>query len=374
MFKSSSACDLGTLYQLKCKLNKKDWTNKVAKSYHGCEAFFSTVLDGYITYAAMEYFGMPSPHENPSKSIPSRHTGSDAHFFEVVGKMVDTFILQKVQPETLLLEDASRKETTEQQPCYRCRYPGCDRTYIHEKRRDNHELSSHGMMIQEHIPVRSPPNPQNEDGIFNYAHNILKSGLLLRDFQDAIKEGDGARIEYIWKFLTLLFKVCGKTKYALAAIRLHAQLHSLLTPREAHSLRWNRTINVKGGVGRNVAIDQVMEHNIRETKDLMFAHGANLTFHSAQEYSRAASVIKDIAAHFDCENKVCKESSKHKRKTDEDVFIVVDTLKKIEALKEISGRTHKGIGSIPKDPISALDFKDLNVWLTKHKKNWVLLQ
>lgn len=31
----------------------------------------------------------------------------------------------------------------------------------------------------------------------------------------------------------------------------------------------------------------------------MFAHGANLTFHSAQEYSRAASVIKDIAAHFD---------------------------------------------------------------------------
>lgn len=95
MFKSSSAGDLGTLYQLKCKLNKKDVTDKVTKSYHGCEAFFSTVLDGYITYAAMEYFGMPSPHENPSKSIPSRHTGSDAHFFEEVGKMVDTFILQK---------------------------------------------------------------------------------------------------------------------------------------------------------------------------------------------------------------------------------------------------------------------------------------
>ena len=197
MFKSSSAGDLETLNQLKCKLNKKDVTEKVTKSYHGCEAFFSTVLHGYITYAVMEYFGMPSPHENPSKSIPSRHTGSDAHFFEEVGKKVDTFILQKVQPETLLLEDAPRKETTKQQPCYRCRYPGCDRTYTHEKRRDNHELSSHGMMIQEHIPVRSPPDPQNVDCIFNYAHNILKSGLLLRDFQDAIKEGDGARIEYI---------------------------------------------------------------------------------------------------------------------------------------------------------------------------------
>mgnify|MGYP000279563136 CR=1 FL=1 len=80
------------------------------------------------------------------------------------------------------------------------------------------------MMIQEHIPVRSPPNPQNEDGIFNYLHNILKSGLLLRDFQDAIKEGDDARIECIWKFLTLLIKVCGKTNYTLGAIRLHAHL------------------------------------------------------------------------------------------------------------------------------------------------------
>ena len=119
------------------------------------------------------------------------------------------------------------------------------------------------------------------------------------------------------------------------------------------------TLNVKGRVGRKVGIDQVMEHNIRETKDLMFAHGAYLTFHSAQEYSRAASVIKDNAAYFDCENKVRKESSKHKRRTNEDVFIVVDTLKKIEALEEISGRKHKGIGSIPKDPISAVDFNDL---------------
>ena len=42
---------------------------------------------------------------------------------------------------------------------------------------------------------------------------------------------------------------------------LHAQLNALLTPREAHSLRWNRTINLKGGVGRNVAIDLLIGDN-----------------------------------------------------------------------------------------------------------------
>ena len=68
------------------------------------------------------------------------------------------------------------------------------------------------------------------------------------------------------KFMMLLFKVSGKTKYALAAVRLHAQLHALLTPKEAHSLRWNRTVNLKGGVGRNIAIDQAMEHCVRDTK------------------------------------------------------------------------------------------------------------
>ena len=169
----------------------------------------------------------------------------------------------------------------------------------------------------------------------------------------------------------LYFKVCGKPKYALAAIRLHAQLNALLTPREAHSVIWNRTINLRGGVERNVPIDQVMEHNIRETKELMYAHGANVNFSSAQTYSRASNPIKETILNFDDQIKSKKQSSKHKRKKDEDIFVVIKTLQEVNALKEIPGRRHQGIGTLPKDPISALDFKDLSLWLTKHKKTWV---
>lgn len=157
----------------------------------------------------------------------------------------------------------------------------------------------------------------------------------------------------------------------MAAIRLHAQLNALLTPREAHSLRWNRTINLKGGFGRNVAIDQVMEHNIRETKELMYAHGANLTFSFAQTYSRASYPIKETIFNFDHELKLQKQSSKHKRRKDEDIFLVIKTLQQVNALMEIPGRTHQGVGTIPKDPISSLDFNDLSLWITKHKKTWV---
>ena len=220
-------------------------------------------------------------------------------------------------------------------------------------------MNVHAIRIQDQSTKRRPPNPRDEDGLFNYSHSILKRGLLLRDFQDAVKEGDGGRIEYIWKFLMLLFKVCGKTKYALAAIRLYTQLNALLTPREANSLRWNRTINLRGGVGRNVAIDQVMEHNSRETKELMYAHGANLNFSSAQTYSRASNPIKQIICNFDDKIKLKKQSSKHKRRKDEDMNFI-----RSERSEGSSGEKTPRNRKLPKDPISALAFKNLSLWLT----------
>lgn len=344
------------------------------------ESFFSTVVDGYVVYAGMEYFGMTSPQDTPSVNIlhvPDEEEDAcvRGQLYEKVGELVDRFVLFEAQQESAaLLHDAIQEAEAQPQDGYSCRYPSCDKNYLHEKRRNNHEVTVHGLTIpSQHSEDRSPPNPRDGDGIFNCSDNILKPGLLLRNFQDAIKEGDGNRLEILWKFMMLLFKVSGKTKYALAAIRLHAQLNALLTPREAQCLRYNRTINLKGGIGRNVAIDQVMEHGVRATKELMYGHGANLTFRSAQVYSRASDGIGCIVKNFDKENKLRDESSKHRRRQDTDIHTVVQILQEINALREIPGRTHAGIGTIPKDPISVLDFKDLNSWLSKHKKNWVHL-
>ena len=42
-----------------------------------------------------------------------------------------------------------------------------------------------------------------------------------------------------------------------------------------------------------------------------------------------------------------------------DIFEVTKTLQEVNGLKEIPGRRDRGIGKLLKDPISALDFKDL---------------
>ena len=56
-----------------------------------------------------------------------------------------------------------------------------------------------------------------------------------------------------------------------------------------------------------------------------------------------------------------------------DIFVVTKTLEEVNALKEIPGRRDQGIGTLSKDPSSALDFKFLGLWLTKHERTWVNL-
>ena len=57
-----------------------------------------------------------------------------------------------------------------------------------------------------------------------------------------------------------------------------------------------------------------------------------------------------------------------------DILVVTKTLQEVNTLKEILGRRDQGTGTLSKDPTSALDFKDLGLWLTKlHKRIWVNL-
>ena len=76
---------------------------------------------------------------------------------------------------------------------------------------------------------------------------------------------------------------------------------------------------------------------------------------------------------FDQEYHARRESSKHKRRQDSDIFTAVDIVKEVKACNEVPGRTHPNISSIPKGPISVLNFTDLNMWLTKQKKSWINL-
>ena len=91
----------------------------------------------------------------------------------------------------------------------------------------------------------SPP----EDHVHAYACEVLSLGLMLMEFNDAIKEGDGTQIIHCWTYFILLFKANNRSNYAIETFTLLVKFDFLLPHRLAHQLSWSCTVNTRGKPG-----------------------------------------------------------------------------------------------------------------------------
>ena len=152
-------------------------------------------------------------------------------------------------------------------------------------------------------------------------------GMFLKNVDDTVKEGDGDRIIRCWKFAMLICKAHGHNKYALAALRLQASVMSVLTPRQAESLVWNRTVKNKAGAGCNISMDIRMEHLICLTKELLKHLGVNITENAARRCSKAIGHVDELVSSVDTGLKVQRPSGHHKmKKRDSDFTLLVNEL------------------------------------------------
>ena len=122
----------------------------------------------------------------------------------------------------------------------------------------------------------------DRDGVYNYAHIFCHFGAFIMEFRDAWGEGDGERVIRCWKLLMPLFKSAGHSKYALQALGLQMQINVTLSPNLAHQVMWNRFVNVRGGLGRNIPYDLYNEHVNKLLKHIIVNMGSNLTEISLQ--------------------------------------------------------------------------------------------
>ena len=133
-------------------------------------------------------------------------------------------------------------------------------------------------------------------------------------FQDAVSEGDGARILRCWKFLLLYLKADGPSsrKYCLEGLYLLFQVHCLLSARESYRVIWNRSVKKKSGFGGNIPIDLCMEHYIRSVKLLMRKLGPNQTNRNIlQRYMKALGFTKTLLEDFDEGTEILRRSGRH---------------------------------------------------------------
>ena len=203
-----------------------------------------------------------------------------------------------------------------------------------------HEQSIHNLFIDDSPTNQSGqsselPSDLVHDDMFSYQCNLLDHGLLYLNFNDAVAEGDGDRIIRCWKFLLLHFyHDSGSTKYALEALYLQLQQQALLSQRQAYRQRWNRSVNNRGGSGKNVPIDLEIEHDNNSIKEGIRKLGPNLT--------RAAVTRKDLLK-------------------------LVSLLMQADALRETPGRHYKHFKQFVRSAMHGLQMGKLCKWINKHK-------
>jgi hypothetical protein len=122
---------------------------------------------------------------------------------------------------------------------------------------------------------------------------------MLFDINDAIREGDGKRLAYLYKLALLFYKCYGHTKYSYTCLLFLTKVNAILTKEKAESLISNRFCNNHGKIGKNISLDLRLEQLNNILKACLKVLGSNLCEASAQRVSRSIGKVEEILQSID---------------------------------------------------------------------------
>ena len=116
--------------------------------------------------------------------------------------------------------------------------------------------------------------------------------LLLRNINDAHKEGDGIRTIECYRMALLYFKTFGHTKYSFSILRLLCSLKYDL--HHSHELVFDQFINAHGLPGKNIPMDLHLEFLNRFLKEELKTLRSNLNEKNAQRVAESMNNIRTL--------------------------------------------------------------------------------
>ena len=237
-----------------------------------------------------------------------------------------------------------------------------------------HEISKHPTFVahdQGQVPVQNMKE-DTEDYIFNYHRSKFTFGLLLFEFEDAVKEGDGNRLLNVYKFALLFYKCYGHHKYAYVIFLYLVKVEAAISEMQAASLKYNRFYSRSGGKGCTISLDLKMEQLNKLLKTLWRGLGANLNEDSA---ARVANAIESLDCIIESIDKDCvldgRIGYRSKGKTEDTVKKIVNDLMEKRTFNYTPRRN--GYPSFPQFPahlLQSLYFRDLHSWMKGHLEQW----
>lgn len=364
--KSSSSVDKGSYFANANRVNNSNAKKDALNFYTAVKEFFNMHLDVYIVAATMTFWDMKSIND---KVVPDevRHGDSSVQrewLHQEVIKMVEHFAMQKLP--TIDQDIVSCVH-------YQCRGDNCTKVFPLKAVRKQHEASKHGLGCLDQPSSEASSSGNKEDHKFNYGCVTISLGLLLRNADDAVREGDGERIIRVWKFLMPLFKLHNHQKYALAALRMQAEMYSLLTGSLAHELKWNRTVSNHGGRGRHLSRDLRLEHINKVAKESLKSQGAmNINEKLARRAGNCIGKIEMVLESVEKELVLSKPSSHHKSKYACEDFKVLlhEVFDEADLFRFQAGREYSAFPKFSRDTLQNLDMKSVRKWIQHHTKLW----
>lgn len=311
-----SSSDHGTLAFFRNYLRRTAVTGDPKKDVNACVDLILTVMKGHILQAACEVLKVDGLDSQP---------------------MIPAGLKQAGKPEKLAFISDIAQAVAE-----RC-------TLVDEAFTGN--------------PVRD-----DGDGVYNYARVFCHFGSLLMEHRDSWGEGDGERGKCVWKLLMPHFKAAGHTKYALQALRLQMQLVTL-SPNLAHQVTWNRFVNIRGGLGRNIPCDLHNEHVNKLLKHIIVNMGPNLTETALQRAARSVTALNAISENFDAQSGVPHRTSAHSTKPDiKDVEKVMAVVRKHKLLTRLDHREHRSFPGFALNPLAKWDIQKTRTWIEDKRR------
>jgi hypothetical protein len=364
--KPESAGDHGTFYCNANLVNNANAKMDPLDKYDEVKEFVNIQLDALIVSATMEHLGAGDlddvvvPDHVKCAALPVQRDW----LHRIVLEVIDKCVLTTVQTSIEELQYSSKKKI------YICAQ--CDKAFHYVGARKLHMKKMHNITTP-----TTPEDSSDEDGVFNYGSVFLQLALLLRDAHDAVAEGDGERIIRVWKFLMPVFKAHGSTKYAYAALNLQAQLKGLLSPRKAHQLMWNRTVNNKGGIGKRVSRDFRLEQINKVLKNELRGVGMmNLTDDAGVRVGKAIGKIEQLINGINVDLGVTKPTGHHtKRKATEDFPRLFGAIHKTAKIFKIQpGRQYEAFPQFQRHIFGKLKTPEIHKWISDKLLQWSYYQ
>ena len=93
-YKTNSSGDLGTMYNLRNKLDQRNVFCDTNKNYRACNSFLQDVPDGYVIACALQHFGMRGLEDMDAVPPGLPEHQREEWFHGEIIKIVDKFVLQ----------------------------------------------------------------------------------------------------------------------------------------------------------------------------------------------------------------------------------------------------------------------------------------